>query len=304
LSHPDTYGWPDSSSVTGNWWDYPTVGLNDVDRQRLAANRASFFTLTLPPPTPVNVSTAVANASSITVSWTDNSTAETGFKISNGVTSTTVAANTTSYTWTGLKPGQYMCFGVSAFNAAGTSAQSPWSCQTIPNVPTTPTGVVATPASGTSVKVSWAAASNTTGYRISNGVTSTTVGASATSYTWSGLSQGQYMCFGVSAYNASGSSPQSPWACTTTPTVPASPSKPVATALSATEIKVTWTDNSNNENGFQVYNGVSYLTVGANSTSALYYNLSPGTYMCFQVTAYNLAGSSAPTSYACTTTPH
>lgn len=135
-------------------------------------------------------------------------------------------------------------------------------------------------------------------------MTSTTVGASATSYTWSGLSLGQYMCFSVSAYNASGSSPQSPWACTTTPTVPASPSTPVATALNSAEIKVTWTDNSNNENGFQVYNGASYLTVGANSTSALYYNLSPGTYMCFQVTAYNLAGSSAPTSYACTTTPH
>jgi hypothetical protein len=65
---------------------------------------------------------------------------------------------------------------------------------------------------------------------------------------------------------------------------------------------VTWTDNSNNENGFTLSNGVTSVNLAANTTSYSWGGLSSGTYMCFHVLAYNSAGNSAWTPYACTTT--
>lgn len=304
LPHPDAYGASYESSIMGTWWNYPTAGLNDTDRQRLRDLRPAFFTQTAAPPTPANAVAAATGSSSIRLTWTDNSTFETGFRIRNGSRSVTVPANSTSYTWSGLSSGQYMCLAVSAYNAVGASPYSPWACATTTTPPpSTPGNVRAAAISGTSVRVTWRDTSNETGYRISNGNTSVTVGANATSYTWAGLQPGQYMCFRVSAYNTGGTSAQSPWSCVTTPTVPAAPTNLRATPLSQNQIQVTWTDNSNNENGFQIYNGVGYLTVGTNSTSALYSGLSPGQYMCFSATSYNLAGSSPATPYACTTTP-
>ncbi|WFE30333.1 fibronectin type III domain-containing protein [Solwaraspora sp. WMMD791] len=41
-------------------------------------------------------------------------------------------ANTTSYTWTGLTPGTYLCFNIRSCNAAGYSAWTPWACTTTP----------------------------------------------------------------------------------------------------------------------------------------------------------------------------
>ena len=73
----------------------------------------------------------------IELSWQVNSSDQTGFEISNGVTSTDVGADSTSYTWGGLSPGTYMCFKILAYNSAGDSAWdpgvSPWYvCTTTP----------------------------------------------------------------------------------------------------------------------------------------------------------------------------
>lgn len=70
------------------------------------------------------------------------------------------------------------------------------------------------------------------------------------------------------------------------------PTGVAATALSSTSVQVAWADNSTNETGFEVYNGVSYTWTG----------IAPGTYMCFAVHAYNGDGNSPDTPYACTTT--
>jgi hypothetical protein len=73
----------------------------------------------------------------IRLNWGDNSSNETGFQINNGVVSRDVGANSTTYTWSGLAPGTYMCFKVRAYNNAGDSAWdpnvSPWYvCATTP----------------------------------------------------------------------------------------------------------------------------------------------------------------------------
>lgn len=90
--------------------------------------------------------------------------------------------------------------------------------------------------------------------------------------------------------------------------VPAAPSNLTVKAVDQHDITLNWQDNSGNETGFQINNGVISRDVGASSTTYTWGGLAPGTYMCFHVRAYNNAGYSAwdpnvSPWYVCTTTP-
>jgi hypothetical protein len=90
--------------------------------------------------------------------------------------------------------------------------------------------------------------------------------------------------------------------------VPAAPSNLTATAVDPHDIRLNWHDNSSNETGFEINNGVVSKNAGANSTTYTWGGLAPGTYMCFKIRAYNSAGDSAwdpnvSPWYVCTTTP-
>ncbi len=89
---------------------------------------------------------------------------------------------------------------------------------------------------------------------------------------------------------------------------PGAPSNLTVTAINPNDIRLTWQDNSDNQTGFEINNGVISRDVGANSTAYTWGGLAPGTYMCFKIRAYNSAGDSAwypdfSPSYVCTTTP-
>jgi hypothetical protein len=43
LPHPDAYNGNWETTVMGNWWAYPNLGLNPWDKDFLAANKAAFF---------------------------------------------------------------------------------------------------------------------------------------------------------------------------------------------------------------------------------------------------------------------
>ncbi len=83
---------------------------------------------------------------------------------------------------------------------------------------------------------------------------------------------------------------------------PSAPSGQRATAISSTQILVSWQDNSDNEVGFEVNDGVTTKQVGANKTSYLRGGLTSGKSMCFRVRAYSVLGASKWTPYACATT--
>jgi len=89
---------------------------------------------------------------------------------------------------------------------------------------------------------------------------------------------------------------------------PAAPSGLTAMAVSTSRIDLRWQDNSNNEDGFEIFRkiqGQSYSSlkkVGANVTSYSDTGLSPGTTYCYQVRAYNSAGTSDFSNEACATT--
>ncbi|MDI1460749.1 fibronectin type III domain-containing protein [Catellatospora sp. KI3] len=91
-------------------------------------------------------------------------------------------------------------------------------------------------------------------------------------------------------------------ALATVPAAPPAPSDQQATALSTSQIRVIWQDNSSNETGFEVSDGVATWTVGANTTRFVNSLLASKAYKCYRVRAYNLVGKSAWTPYTCATT--
>jgi hypothetical protein len=91
--------------------------------------------------------------------------------------------------------------------------------------------------------------------------------------------------------------------------VPAAPANLQASAASSSQINLQWTDNSGNEDGFEVWRtrggGQHTLVVrtGPNVTSYSDTGVEPGTTYFYGVVAFNAAGTSSPSNPASATTP-
>lgn len=78
-----------------------------------------------PPAAPSELACTAKTATTVTLSWKDNSSNETGFKIKrNGLVIATVNANKTTYTDEGRSPGTTYTYAVCATNSGGDSADS------------------------------------------------------------------------------------------------------------------------------------------------------------------------------------
>ena len=99
-----------------------------------------------------------------------------------------------------------------------------------------------------------------------------------TSYSNTGLTASTSYSYRVRAYNTAGDSDYSNTASAVTqaaPALPAAPTNLTATAVSKSQINLTWTDNATNEIGFQIErckgstctNFAQIATVGANVTT-------------------------------------
>ncbi len=105
---------------------------------------------------------------------------------------------------------------------------------------------------------------------------------------------------GVAGFpSVSANSPFSNTAGVQLPAPPAAPSQLTGTIRSATQIRLNWNDNANNETGFQVWRSVNggaatQLTVlGANTVTYTDGSVSAGNTYTYQVRAINAAGASA-----------
>jgi hypothetical protein len=92
-------------------------------------------------------------------------------------------------------------------------------------------------------------------------------------------------------------------------TVPNSPGQVQANTQSSSSIKITWNDNSSNEDGFSIERSASpggsfasIATVGANNASFVDTGLTQSSTYYYRVRAYNIAGKSSYTSPANATT--
>lgn len=273
------------------------------------------------PAAPSGLTAAAVSGSQINLAWTDNSSNETGFRVersTNGATFAqiaTVGAGVRTYSNTGLSAGTLYYYRVRAYNTGGSSAYSNVSSATTLTPPAAPTNLAAVVNSSSQITLTWTDnANNETGYRVqrsTDGVNFTiiaTLPAGAVSYINTGLSGSTTYYYRVLAYSAGGQSAYASASATTLPGRPAAPSSLKATAVSRTEIRLTWNDNSGNETSFlieRLSNGAygTLATVPAGTVAYSDTGLTAGFTYAYRVKARNSYGDSAYTNLASATTP-
>ncbi|MGI8966982.1 MAG: fibronectin type III domain-containing protein, partial [Limisphaerales bacterium] len=186
-----------------------------------------------PPAAPNGLTATAVSPSQINLAWTDNSNNENNFIVSRSATSggpytdiATLAANTASYSNTGLAASTTYYYVVRASNAGGSSAFSAQASATTqaPPPPAAPSGLTATAASSTSINLSWTDNSNNeNNFIVARSLTSggpytdvATLAANTTAYTGTGLNGSTTYYYVVRASNGSGSSANSAQASATT----------------------------------------------------------------------------------------
>jgi fibronectin type 3 domain-containing protein len=210
-------------------------------------------------------------------------------------------------------PGYYMLFLLNSIGVPSV-AQIVRLGDAIPAAPVGLTGI----ANGDQIDLAWTGiGGNEQGFRIERSADSklftlmATAGATSTSYSDTNLAGSTTYYYRVRAFNTAGDSASSNVASATTPSgsLPAPPTNLMATAASATAVKLSWADNSSTETGFNVERSVDNITftqiaqLGANATTFTDSGLSAGTTYFYRVRAYSTAGSSSYSNAAAVTTP-
>src|SRR6266498_462740 len=294
------------------------------------SNTATATTSLTAPAAPTNLLATAVSSSQINLSWTDNATNEDGFQIERcsgaGCTAftqiATVGSNVTTYSNTGLAASTSYSYRVRANNGAGSSAYSNTATATTSlTAPAAPSNLAATAVSSSQINLSWTDNATTEdGFQIERcsgaGCTAftqiATVGSNVTTYSNTGLAASQSYSYRVRANNGAGSSGYSNTATATTSlTAPAAPTNLLATAVSSSQINLSWTDNATTEDGFQIERClggscttfVEITTLGANSTTYQNTGLLSNTSYSYRVRAYNALAQSGYSNTASAITP-
>ncbi|MBQ9372382.1 MAG: fibronectin type III domain-containing protein, partial [Thermoguttaceae bacterium] len=256
-----------------------------------------------------------AESRSVLMSWTDNSTNESGFKVeyspdggATWLSSASLGANVTSRMATGLVLGRTYNFRVAAFNEAG---QSSWTYGEFEAsiVPAAPSDLVFGDYNRATKRLStsWSDNSdNETGFMVEFSVDGKNwwlrgkTGDNQTFLVATGVEEGQKYYFRVASYNEAG---QSEWTYGEfeASLIPTAPSDLVFGVynLAMMRLPVSWTDNSDNETGFIIeysVDGENWKLAGKtveNQTSRISTGVETGQKYYFRVAAYNAAGQSA-----------
>jgi len=180
-----------------------------------------------------------------------------------------------------------------------------------------PDGLTASGISGSQIDLTWTDMStDEEGFKIERKLSGGTyteiavVGANVTTFSDTGLSSNTTYIYRVRAYNSNGNSYYSNESTAATATIPpVAPGGLGASAVSESQIDLTWTDNSANESGFRIERSpdgssgwTEIDTVNADVTTFSDTGLSKNTQYYYRVRAYNGAGESAWSSNADATT--
>jgi len=276
-----------------------------------------------PPAAPWGTRTVPNNSSTVTITWTDNSANEGGFRIertldggASWATVSTTAANVTSSQDGGRSSEQQVCYRVFAFNAGGDSPPSNTRC-TAP--PAAPSDLAAVGVDGPTIHVTWADHSALEGgyavERSTDGVTFSSLAALSannTAYHDGAVTTNTTYWYRVRAKKDGGFSDFSNIASGTAGSlIPPVPPVSLGTdnlSYGLSNILLYWRAGSYNQDGFRIERCSGVLcsdadfmllaTLGATSDSYVDIYVQPGSTYTYRVRAFNNAGVSAPSPEA------
>ncbi len=250
--------------VAGTSYEFRVFAKHSANGLSSPSNVASVGT-TAPPAAPTGLTVTASGSTSVSVSWTEASTDETGFEVEYRTggdpwaTGATVEAGVTAVTVTGLSPATAYDFRVASVNANGRSPGFPLSLTMPPAAVSDLTGA---PTAATSVTLSWTV--NSTGetsfqveYRPARTedwtIFATEFPAGATTAVVTGLAAGTSYDFRVYAkHSTNGLASSSDVMRVGAFGAPAPPTELAATAVGAGSVRLTWTDASDDETGFEI----------------------------------------------------
>ena len=295
----------------------------NITAATIAALRTSAVTL---PAAPGGLAAGAFAYNQINLTWTDNANNESNYRVERSIGGATwseiatLPAGTVSFSSTGLSASTTYSYRVRAANSAGDSAYSNLASATTPaapptpSVPTAPANLAATADSTSQINLTWSDLStNENGFTIQRSIDNVnfgqiaTVGANVTSYSNPGLAANTSYYYRVQATNSVGSSAYSNVAIATTQqtlALPAAPSNLAASGISASQIRLTWSQNSSNETGFRIERSINSSswseigTVGSDVTSYTDVTVSSLTTYYYRVQAYNGSGNSVYSNVA------
>jgi titin len=284
----------------------------------------------VPPVGPVMLQVAAQLAESLHLTWIDTSSNETGFEIERADAALgpfavvgTAAADQTSYDDNGLTAETTYYYRVNATNSGGDSEYS----NTVSGIPyggfivlpVPPSNLTASPLSSTAVRLAWTDGSTwESGFRVERATsaggpfaTAGIVAENVTTFDDAGRTPATAYYYRVCATSTAGDSIFSATVGGTTqaPAPPAAPTGALATTMSASALRITWTDASIDEAGFQVERATaaggpfgSIGTTGASQTTFDDAGLASATTYYYRVRATNAAGQSAYSNTTSATT--
>lgn len=317
----DSIAYSDTSLSCGTRYYYRVRAYNAGGYSGYS-NKVNNMTRACIPTPPSNMNTTTISQTQIDLGWTDNSTNEQGFKVErspDGVDNWTqiavAGANAVAYSNTGLTCGSTWYYRTRAYNASGDSAYTdPAQGLTVICNPTAPTGLSAAVISQTELNLTWTDnAVNESGYKVERSLDGTTdwteiadLPADTTTYPDAILSCGTRYYYRVRAYNAGGYSGYSNKTNNSTKIcTPAAPTGLSALGISQGQIDLSWTDNSDNEQGFKIersLDGINdwtqIIATGANTIAYSNTGLTCNTTYYYRVRSYNAGGDSVYTDVA------
>ncbi len=310
---PYTRGWYDSTGlVPGADYSY-RVKARTQTNESLYSNVLTVNNYYLHAPTDLAIS--VNKDSTIDLYWEDNSTDETGFEIwrmiqetSHYVLYATVGKNITTFNDTNIEKGVEYSYRVRAYTGSG-SVLSAYS-----NTATIGVGIIKPPAdlrytyiSESQILLQWTDTSdNETGFVVEQKTGESGeweilnwLSRDKKSYTVSGLNKYARYYFRVRAYSETGNADSVSDEILVTTALPTVPSDVTVIATAASQVKLTWKDNSDTEDGFIVMrsrvNGRLYSPVaelGKNATSFFDNSVRGGINYYYKIVSYNNVGKS------------
>ena len=219
-----------ASNTIGDTWDYSDPAINEgasfpvLNLDSGSSNIATFgSTAPSTPAAPTNLSATLQAGPQALLTWTDNSTNESGFVIERSVNGgifsvlAQVGAGVVTYIDTTISSGSTFTYRVKAVNSAGSSAYSNTASVSLA-LPAAPSNLTAgSVRKGNNVKVTltWVDnANNENGFTVqwasdaafTNLISSASVAVNATTFTTPNLSRGTAYYFRIRSFNASGTS--------------------------------------------------------------------------------------------------